>query len=237
MRVPVLERGECERVVADVHRLRKLWIERREPPCSFFTLGPASYLDCPQGELATNGYLQRAVYYNDVLARNFPGLYRTVREAVAGVVGADVAYSHQFALPGFHIWLAAAVCTRPVASVHFDLQYRHLSWSAVDAPDFSQVLSFTLPLKLPEAGGGLWTWDLTYQEFLEAREKGFVDTVAELQRFKQIVPVAYRIGEAVVHSGHMLHQIAPVASVVERDERITLQGHALRCRNGWQLYW
>jgi hypothetical protein len=41
----------------------------------------------------------------------------------------------------------------------------------------------------------------------------------------------------MLHSGHILHQIAPVAETDPEDERITLQGHGLYCAGTWFLYW
>jgi len=48
---------------------------------------------------------------------------------------------------------------------------------------------------------------------------------------------AYQPGTLVLHSGHMLHQIAPVPSVEPDDERIALQGHGIFYDGGWKLYW
>jgi hypothetical protein len=112
-----------------------------------------------------------------------------------------------------------------------------MSWPEEDDPQLSRSISFTLPLKLPRAGGGLTVWDLEYEEFLDARRRGYVETIAEIQRFKKSEHVPYRIGEMVVHSGHRLHQIAPVESVDDDDERMTLQGHGVPCASGWVLYW
>lgn len=49
--------------------------------------------------------------------------------------------------------------------------------------------------------------------------------------------VAYTEGVLMVHSGHMLHQIAPAVQMQARDRRITLPGHALLQRGIYQLYW
>ena len=47
----------------------------------------------------------------------------------------------------------------------------------------------------------------------------------------------YRIGGLVLHSGHKVHQIAPANDGQRGDERITLQGHGIRCGGVWNLYW
>jgi hypothetical protein len=41
----------------------------------------------------------------------------------------------------------------------------------------------------------------------------------------------------VLHSGHQLHQIAPAPKLVEGDERLTLQAHAVPATDGWIVYW
>ena len=48
--------------------------------------------------------------------------------------------------------------------------------------------------------------------------------------------VPYRVGMAVCHSGHRLHQIAS-HDFAPGDERITLQGHGIMRKGVWQLYW
>ena len=47
----------------------------------------------------------------------------------------------------------------------------------------------------------------------------------------------YRVGAMALHSGHQLHQIAPASVLVEGDERITLQAHAVPGEGGWIVYW
>jgi hypothetical protein len=235
--IEVLTSRECEDAVAAIHRLRQFWIPRKPEPCSFFTLGSASYLDCPDADNAEKAYYNRANFLNHVLTSNFDWLYQRLRSALAEQLGSAVSFREGFALPGFHIWLTAAICTAPVASVHFDLQYRHLRWAAKEQADFNETISFTLPLRLPKAGGGLNVWCLEYQEFLDARERGFVETIPEIQRFKTKIVEEYLVGRLALHSGHLLHQIAPVSRVEDGDERVTLQGHGVLCRGKWSLYW
>jgi hypothetical protein len=62
----------------------------------------------------------------------------------------------------------------------------------------------------------------------------------EFKQFKKTAPFTYRPyepGKMVTHSGHYLHQIAPLAEVHPGDERITLQAHSARTEHGWILYW
>ena len=44
----------------------------------------------------------------------------------------------------------------------------------------------------------------------------------------------------VLHSGHLVHQIAPTRGLEAgnpADTRATLQGHAIRCGDTWSVYW
>jgi hypothetical protein len=146
-----------------------------------------------------------------------------------------VHYPENLALPGFHVWLAPAVFTKPKAPIHFDMQYRAMEWPP--GADLSRLISFTLPLRLPGAGGGLNVWEATYEEFREALDKGWIDGASDLQRFHPRQHVAYTVGRLVMHSGHILHQVAPCARVEPDDERLTLQGHGVWCSGRWSLYW
>ena len=48
---------------------------------------------------------------------------------------------------------------------------------------------------------------------------------------------AYQPGRLVIHTGDSVHQIAPSTYSGPDDVRITLQGHLVRVRGVWQLYW
>jgi hypothetical protein len=132
------------------------------------------------------------------------------------------------AMPGFHIWVGLGIPRRPGASIHFDLQYQRL----LARPQYANAtgtVSFTLPIKLPAAGSSLRVWPgCTYP-----------DDVPRLAAVRQTDPevVPYHLGGAVVHSGHVLHQIGATPSVQPDDLRITLQGHGLVVDGVLVLYW
>jgi hypothetical protein len=236
--VPVLTPQDCEEVACRVHSLRDSWTPReKSDPCYFFTLGAASYLDGPSSTVDHESYYTLARSKNSVLSRNFFRLYDKMTRSLEIELNAPVLLYSGFALPGFHIWLSKGILTKPVASLHFDLQYQRLRWNADDKLDFSRTLSFTLPLRLPAAGGGLYIWDLTLDEYMDAKARGYVDTIEELQRFKKMRFWPYDLGCLVLHSGHELHQIAPVPRVYDNDERMTLQGHGIMSAKGWRIYW
>lgn len=229
----VLSLPECAAVRDEVHRLRPHWIPRGREPSSFFTLGTPSYLDL--AENPAGGYRDIAAATRPLLLDRFGWLYGRLEKLLAEHLGEPVWYPEDLALPGFHVWLAPAVFVKPLAPIHFDLQYRAVRWPA--GADPSRLLSFTLAIRLPEAGGGLNVWDATYDDFETAVARGWIEGAADLTRFHTRRYVPYRPGHMVMHSGHTLHQVAPTNRVEPEDERMTLQGHGMWCSGEWRLYW
>jgi hypothetical protein len=232
--LPVLTGEQNEEVRAAVHDLRDHWIPRGEEPASFFTLGTASYLDIGRGPQA-GPYQERIIAARRLLRARFGWLYELVGEALEKHLQADVRYPDHLALPGFHIWLEGSISTKPRASIHFDLQYQLHDWPP--GTDTDRQLSFTLPVRLPQAGGGLNMWDVTYQQCQQAMERRWIETAADLQRFYPRRYVPYTPGLLFVHDGCLLHQVAPSSRVEPGDERLTLQGHGAWCDGRWLLYW
>jgi hypothetical protein len=234
--VDTLTPRQCAEVGATVHLLKSFW-SQVNPPSAFYTLGVASYIEFCKPEGAHIEYYDKARRYNPLLREYFSGLLENVRATLERQLGGPVEYAEEFAVPGFHIWLTEAIPTRPSASVHFDLQYQGLSWPAPGEVEYDKPVSFTLPVKLPKKGGGVNVWDLSYREITSLSEQGVPVNVDEMRHERTLFQYEYSPGRLVMHSGHFLHQIAPVPEVEPGDERITLQGHALRCGGRWQVYW
>ena len=106
--------------------------------------------------------------------------------------------------------------------------------------ELSRFASFTLPLSLPRAGGGLLVWEsvtsVDVDEHAAARDLRQWEATEELTCERPAVHHAYATGTLVVHSGHVVHQIAPW-ELAAGDARVTLQGHALFHQDEWQVYW
>lgn len=226
--IPVLAGEECARVRSAIMALRSSWL-RRNVWVPFYTLGAASYIDAAANPPE---YYRLAGKYNPLLTEHFSWLYDRVTEVLAGQLGAPVACTGNLALPGFHIYLSSKIFEKPVASIHCDSQYALHDWSGQDA-DLEKPISFTLSIALPMHGGGLNTWDLSYEEVV-ARADG---NLAELIRDRELHYHPYQKGHMALHSGRLLHQAAPGRDVQPEDERITLQGHGILAGGVWRLYW
>jgi hypothetical protein len=234
--IPVLSSAECERVRQAVHALRSNWIVRGSADYPFYTVGAASYIDAvPQ--TPPPRYQEILVETNPVLREHFDWLYARLMNKLSVHLQAAVRTANELALPGFHVWQGLDVPTSPT-SVHFDLQYTSIPWPDLGRSDLSRPLSFTLPIALPRGGGGLNSWEISYEEqvahFQATRESTPAEEMPKL-RTRTFHP--YTPGVLALHSGHTLHQIAAVDQAYPDDERITLQGHGLYCDGAWTIYW
>ena len=235
--IDVLSPQEAAKARETLTTLKADWIDRGQFPDlgMFFTLGAASYMDV-SGTTAEN-YIARKQKCNPILEGHFGWLYSSVRHALEGVLGGKAYFDPALALPGFHIWLAPSIFVKPNASIHFDLQHRYLRWDDRDRADFAKVFSFTLPICLPRAGGGLNTWDISHEESESMFILGKITTVEDLTFLRPKIVFPYSVGTLAMHWGTKLHQIAPVDRVESSDARITLQGHGVWCNDQWLLYW
>lgn len=225
----VLSAEECAAVREVVHRLREHWVQRH-PALPFYTLGAASYMDAAEDKA---GYYRKARQYNPVLRESLEWLYARVAGVLSQRLGAEVTYRESAALPGFHIFLGHPGFTQAMASVHRDLQYRLLDWAPEEEPDFTLPLSFTLAMTLPAHGGGMHLWDVFHEEIDSLPQP----QVTQLIRSRPMHFHAYTPGKVLLASGHRVHRIAHREPMRPGDERLTLQGHGVRCRGVWHLYW
>lgn len=234
----VLTPEQCALVRAEVHRLRDHWTGRGGDRPTFFTLGAASYIDASVPEGEGTPYASLAAARNPLLRTRFDWLYALVMYALSRHLRAPVALADGVALPGFHIWEYPEIITTPTASVHFDLQYELLGANLAPGTDVTRPISFTLPVQLPRAGGGLNVWAVAYDRFAAFVQRTRAPVApADVATLVDPVHCAYTPGVLALHSGHTLHQIAPVAESFPGDERLTLQGHGLLCNGVWRLYW
>jgi len=234
--IPVLSSAECERVRQTVHGLRSRWIARGSADYPFYTVGAASYIDAVS-RTPPPRYSEILVETNPVLREHFHWLYARLMNKLSLHLQAVVRTADELALPGFHVWQGLSVPTSSL-SIHFDLQYMSIPWPDVPRSDRSRPLSFTLPIALPRRGGGLNSWDLSYEEqAAHFQTTGKFTPIEEMAKSRTRTHHPYTKGVLTLHSGHTLHQIAAVDRAYPDDERITLQGHGLCCGGVWMIYW
>jgi hypothetical protein len=232
--IDFLDAEECRRTADLVHSLRPHW-EPRLPDAPFFTLGAASYMDAAPAARRAQ-YYEKAGRLNPILDGNFDWLYKRLMGLLEQHLGAKCAVEPRAARPGFHIFLPVPLFQNSLASIHVDLQYELLDWRDHPQPDFENPMSFTASIVLPRGGGGLHTWDVPWETVRglsrQAIEKLVSSSPPELRH--------YTAGGIVLHSGHTVHQIAPLPRIEPgdmRDARITLQGHAVKSDGTWWVYW
>jgi hypothetical protein len=231
----VLGEEECRESRSTLWKLRDYWIERgRHDPADFFTLGVATYLDVLSSSQPEKDYYQRLSEYNALLQEQFGVLLLRVAEVIQSTLGQPVVLAQDLALPGFHIFLGQAIFRAGTAAAHLDMQYEALRWPK--RWDEAPPISFTLPIELPVAGAGLTTWPVEGDLDVDPAD---IPTEDKPVYNDQDLTVTYPYirGFLVLQRGHVLHRIAPISSVRIEDERITLQGHGLRCGGEWILYW
>ena len=227
----MLTEREATKACGIVHELRDHWIHRHAV-LPFYTLGAASYLDATGGRFAA--YQELARRSNPVLAEHFGWLFNRVRQGFESLVGKPVSFGDRLALPGFHVFLAHPAFTEATASIHYDLQYQGIDWSEVGAVDTADQRSLTLSVSLPAAGAGLRIWDIDAREMARLTVE---EQRARRAANRQPTYVPYTVGSLVIHTGHHLHQIAPLRDQRPEDERITLQAHAVPTGDRWVMYW
>lgn len=228
-RVDLFSREECDRIRDVIHKLRPHWIHRDAAyQTPFYTLGYATY----DAKEDLKDYYREAPNQNQLLRRELGWVYDKLSQAVEKAVGRPTIYDEQLALPGFHIFLAHKVFELPLAAIHWDMQHLHLDWTGKDV-SFEDTISFTAAIRLPQGGAGLNVWDLNLKDMEKLTpqecEAAFKDGPREF--------VEYQTGKMIVHSGDIIHQIAPMKNMMDTDERITLQGWGIQSKGGYILYW
>lgn len=230
-RISILDEARSSEIREHVMELRSSWVQRH-PQLPSFTLGAASYLDARHS--GADAYLTLARRFNPQLVERFASLYDEVLGSLSSFVGEKVDVTRELALPGFHIFLADRAFEQPVADVHFDLQYQWIDWEPYGGIDPQTQISFTLPVRIPKGGAGLTIWK---SDWMSVAHLDPSERAARIRSTTEQVEERYEQGVLVIHTGHWLHRISPARNVEPDDQRITLQGHAIRTGSGWVAYW
>jgi hypothetical protein len=173
---------------------RNNW-RRRHPVSEFYTVGVASYLDAGNGRFAE--YREQAQSSNSLLYKQFECLYQRLASAMCAFTGEPCFYDDELAYPGFHIFLGND-SHELSASRHYDLQYRNIDWKRYERPDTGLNLSFTLALRLPHFGGGLYMWNINEDDLHRFPPQ---DRREYLHRNRKSTYHKYETGTLIIHNG------------------------------------
>lgn len=207
----ILSKSESKLFSKKIKSHKKYWKRKN---ILMYTLGTASYIE---GTGGFNYYSKEYTKTNKFLYKHYKNLYDKVLEYFQNKTP-NSKVKYRFAYPGFHIFKCNKLFSFPLASIHKDYQYRNLKLHKDEDIDYDKTLSFTLCLRLPPTGGGLYKFENN-----------------------QKTKINYKAGYIVCHNGKTTHMIAP--SPTPNDDkthyRITLQGHGLydKKQNTWWLYW
>lgn len=218
----LVSKEEIKKTIEKIFEFKDQWTLRgnyfEEIP--FYSLGAAGYMDL--SEHGPEFYKKQFQKTNSLLKENFSWLYKKVFSALKEKYQKDFELFDNAAYPGFHIFLNNDVFEIALASRHVDLQYKDIDWQGITV-DPSKSISFTLYLELPKNGGGVYYWDLYYEDLcdmnLQKREEVIHANERKLKTFNE--------GDMFIHNGHQYHQIAPFFDIEPEDQRISLQGHAI----------
>ena len=254
-RVKTFTKEDCNKILKEIYNLEKLWINRSQERrysfenkmkitrAPFWTLGAASYLDHVKSH---KRYSMHRDYLNPVLHKKFNWIYDIICEKLQGELEEPVVIDGFLSYPGFHIFAPKTgsvieqeyidLFEKPLGSVHVDVQNEehHDYWQTFEHVNFDDTMSFTISLKLPSGGGGLYTWE----DEVNPYSFNYTTTEQKLTELKgSSITNLYNEGEMVYFMGYLLHQMMPGVNVQPDDRRITVQGHGQKCDGVWRLYW
>jgi hypothetical protein len=219
--IEFLSREECARIFAEVISLRDKWKAFPNPlgVKPLFYLGAAKYIE------QHSNYKEHASEMNGILQQRFGDIYDKLICFFQKELGTPVRLSDNGGYPGFHIFVRHWMSKQPIAALHFDKNStKPLTWGDKPVDGF---FSFTLPIRVPTKGAGLYVFDETAADI--------PSHLKPLLRFRNKAKVSYTEGTIVIHDGLTYHMIAP-SDIEEGEYRMTMQGHGLLIDGSWLLY-
>ena len=209
----ILNKNMCKKIKNTILSLNKNWFKRN---FMLYTLGKSSYLHDKVNTLLINNN-------NKFLLENFFDMYNfLINELRVILKTKNVYYKKDGFLPGFHIFVPNLLFQFPVASFHMDTQQSLNNWNK-DC-NLNNSISFTLSIDLPKNSPGLYLFDADKRD---SRLKAIC---------KNRCFIPYKIGKIILHHGNNWHIMAP-SKINKNEYRITLQGHGIKCKDSWYIYW
>lgn len=269
---PVLNEQEINKCLSDLNNLKQYYTDFPE---GFYlqTLGAATYQHCydsenedarslNQNDMKQTSYARIKKDINPILKQSFGWVYDKICSRILEEISEPciVDKSANLAFPGFHIIYSHKNSHRVTEAIHLDYQWKaHIDnlksiFKSVNEENF---LTFTLCIKTPINGCGLYYWPLKKAEnysFEEAeKEYEYIKNTANtIQPFSaknegcdrvfyenELKPsiLNYKQGFITLLTQPILHQVMPFnLPFIENDTRITMQGHGIKCDGIWRLY-
>lgn len=218
----LISKEEIKEIISKVFDHKADWKLRANyfEEIPFYSFGAAGYMDL--SEHGKEFYKEEFQKTNPFLKENFSWLYQKVFNNLEKIYNRKFELYDNAAYPGFHIFLNNDVFEIALASRHVDLQYKDIDWQGTKI-DPAKSISFTLYLELPKNGGGVYYWDLFYEDLCQMNLK---DREEEIHKHEKKLKT-FNEGDLFIHNGHQYHQIAPFFDIEPEDQRISLQGHAI----------
>ena len=214
-----------------VHELREHWVQRH-PTAPFFTLGAAAYLDGDKAQ--ASNYHAEIARTRSLMAALFSDLYEKLLPMLSEALGGTCAYHPSYGLPGFHIYLAHPLFAHRMGTKHVDRQFEDTGKFGFSEVDLQRQYSMTLALRLPRSGGGLKVWPINGVG-LRGVDPALLAEISATKPRAIFHP--YTVGHLALHSGSLIHQIAPIPELQADDERLTMQAHTIWADGRWLVYW
>lgn len=216
----VASRADCKRWADVIFSRMSDWVQCHE----FFTYGRAYYVETMASRVPTYHIQARAV--NEMLERTLPDLKKLMVGAggvlqqvkKAPVVSRALLTNNSWCDFGIHI------CSWPdryTSQEHMDLEGLSLYPSLLNTRD-TIAYSCTLPLLVPERGGGLFLWP---DNRCNAQDN-FLGEVNNLSCRRRIT-LNYTPGEMAIFDSFLYHKIEPFEVSIENLWRMTAVIHFL----------
>ena len=198
----------------------------------FSVLGAASYANSHQE------YINIIKEINPILLEKFQDLFDIVKSYLEITTNKECFFDKNLSYPGFHIFYPNhADATLPLTSLHIDTPYElHKEYLIKNYSkiNFDFPLTFTLALKLPKSGAGLYYWnkkgwelqneEQSYEFYSDVYNKYinlFKDKTPSVLEFEKTLRpkyLKYFAGGINVFKGNLLHQIAPFFNPLDNED-------------------
>jgi hypothetical protein len=220
-RAALLSSHEVEEVLAAVDSVPADLVHTAwtTPASVMWTIGAPLYRNRDRLEY----YVSCARDQNRRLYVHFRQVHERIAQFFEERYGDPVVFAEELAVPGFHVFEYPGSGVFDGGGWHFDQLYGQVPYLAAHAADVSAAVNFTLPVLVPSGGTGMELCD---------DEPGAVDVGAGAHLSTPYLP-----GVMVFTEREYWHRIGPSTCREDRDRRVTLQGHGVRFRGRWILFW